>query len=372
VHGGQQGDVNDYGVSQWCKMSYSGNADKLVSKLNPPQCVLEFIDQYQVVIQLANNLVIRDFFQPTVRQLCVGWGTLMKELGKGIFDKTKMPKAKTTYKDKNGNVIKEVGEYYDNWGQVCAHTSTGICMTAKLVHMAVVIEREHLGGQLISEMKSLDEDLDFEDENDNDDFKFLKKEYGSELLKKLQDTRLNHYTFEGNGFRCLTASLHTQCTNKHTTDCIINNKYISDLDSLDGYFTADTVGSDTAETKKYYNSLSQKYNDEELLEKIKAVYNKKCNETREIELELKSVTESFGFRPTILIEENPFIIEVAAGGVAEREGVEEGMEIKSINGENVEGIGEPVGKLMVKLRAAKQGRYLKLEVFKYVNYRKPK
>ena len=67
----------------------------------------------------------------------------MFELGKGIFDKTKMPRATSQYKDKHGNVIVDVGERYQNWGQFIHHTSKGIFIINKLRRLATVIEREH-------------------------------------------------------------------------------------------------------------------------------------------------------------------------------------------------------------------------------------
>jgi len=363
VHGGLQGDVDDYGINKWNKMNYTGNEDKLVSTLNPPQFILDFIDQYQVVIQLANDLVIRDFFQPTVRQLCVGFGTLLKELGKGCFDKTKMPKAKTAYKDKNGNVIVDVDERYDNWGQVMHHTSKGIFVTNKLNHLAVVIEREHLAeGQLISDVNSLDEDMDFEDEDDDRDFKSLKKDYGDELLKMLKDARLNKQ-FESNGFRCLTEVLFAKCKN--------DGKHISDLDSLVDYPFLEANAN--AETNKYYSHLSSLYDDEELLEKIKEVYDRKCKKTRVFKLRLRSNEISFGFAPAIPDgKKNPIIGLVVDGSAADREGVKECMEIKSVNDEDVEGIGPPAQQVTDKVRMALPDRRLKLVVFKHTGWRKPK
>lgn len=280
-----------------------------------------------------------------------------------MFDKTKLPKATSQYKDKDGKVIVDAGERYQNWGQFAHHTCKGIHIINKLRHLADVIEREHLEGQLISGITSLPDDMRLEDDNDDRDFKSLKEDYGDELLlQKLQDVGLD----VTNGFRSLTAALHAKCRR--------DNRHISDLDSLDDYpfTTVGTNGVDHATTIKHYNHLASKYEDDVLLEKMKAEYDRKCKETRVLELHLQPDDKGFGFMPTIPGEENPFVKKVVDGSVADNAGVEVGMEIKSINDCDVEGIGKPAQQVTDKVKEAMKDGYLKLVVFKYIGYRKVK
>ena len=108
------------------------------------------------------------------------------------------------------------------------------------------------------------------------------------------------------------------------------------------------------------------------MEKMKAEYDRKCKKTRVLELRLQKNDKGFGFMPTIPGEENPFVKKVVDGSVADNAGVEVGMEIKSINDCEVEGIGKPAQQVTDKVKEAMKDRYLKLVVFKYIGYRKVK
>ena len=166
------------------------------------------------------------------------------------------------------------------------------------------------------------------------------------------------------GFRCLTATLHIQCRKK--------DKYISDLDSLDDYSFTTGVGTDAMSTK-YYNRLSERYNKNELLEKIKAVYDKKCKETTVFKLRLRENEVGFNLLPSVPDGKKNPIVKAIKPGAAERAGVKVHMEIKRVNKFDFEGIGHGQAHLVTKkMKEAIPDRYLELEVFKYINYRKPK
>ena len=140
-------------------------------------------------------------------------------------------------------------------------------------------------------------------------------------------------------------------------------------------------------TAKKFKTLSDKYPDE-LLGKLKAIHNKKMNDTITFEFNLNLVPKgetlgmgvkgaTIGGRDMIrvsLIKPNSMASEAVSidsrfdgGGKVKLQML---MEVKSINGHDVEGMGgDDMKTIMHYWNEANERKYLKLEVFSTVNYR---
>ena len=178
--------MNGWMINLFCKQNCKGNETRRVCDITSNPSILNYVAQYGTAIALANDIVPRDSYEPTMMDLCVGWGTMMYELKKGIHDNTKTPIALTDY-IKGGNIVVAAGDHYDNWGQYFHHMGKGFFVRNHLSRLAAVLSREH--GDL-SKLETLD-GITFE----GDDAKIydaLSAKFDAvELLKKLQDAHYN-------------------------------------------------------------------------------------------------------------------------------------------------------------------------------------
>ena len=316
------------GIMQFMKGNCSVNGDRLVCDMTTDPGILRFCNQFSYLITRCAGKVDREDYKPTVRELCVAWGTMMYELGKGAFDKGKTPIALTDYV-KDGKVVVRAGDHYDNWGQYAHHTNQGLMKTKKLLHMAVVIEKQyHLDD--ISELKSL-EDVSFEEESDEyNKFELLRKELGNDLLKKMKDAREDYNKSKSKdelSFRHIAAELHHRCGD------------YANLDSFEGITFAE-------DTDKMFKALSIKYEDDEMLTKLKVIHNKKWNATITFVLDLNS-EKSAGIGMAAFNNNSIRISNIASNTLASEAVSIDGtkriltinMEVKSINDKSVDGVG---------------------------------
>lgn len=268
-------DISGWTISVFCRQNCKGNETRRVCDITSNPAILNYIAQFRTSIALANNIVPHDSYEPTMMEFCVGWGTMMYELKKGIHDKTKTPIATTDY-IKGGNVVVAAGDHYDNWGQYFHHVGKGLSVTNNLRRLAAVLSREH--GDL-SKLETLD-----------------------------------GITFEG-------------------------------------------------DDAKIYDTLSAKFDAVELLKRLKKVRDDLRNKTRTISIDLSS-----GGRLGLTTGQNVgddyiYIKDVVSGGLADVAGAKDGQRIKSINGNEYEGVYETAKKHMGM--AVKSGK-VELELFGWV------
>ena len=250
--------MNGWMICVFCKQNCKGNETRRVRDITSNPAILNYVAQFSTSIALANDIVPHDSYEPTMMDLCVGWGTMMYELKKGIHDKTKTPIATTDY-IKGGNVVVEAGNHYDNWAQYFHHVGKGISVTNNLRRLAAgIVARGH------------------------DIFKL---------------ETLNGIKFEG----------------------------------------------DYAEI---YDTLSAKFDAVELLKRLKKVRDDIRNKTHTISMDLSSggsLGLTTGHNDG---DEYIYIKDVVSGGLADVAGAKDGQRIKSINGNEYEGVYETAMKYM--------------------------
>lgn len=355
-----------HGINQFCKDNCGRYGDKRVVDVTSDPEVLGYKNQFLYLIARANGKAYREDYEPTVYEFSVGWGTMMLELELGIFNKKNMPIAKTNLVGKNGEIIVHAGDRYDNYGQVGTHNLSGVHMTNKLLQMTAVIEKQcHV--EVISELESLD-GVSFEGgSQDHDDFELLKKKCGNNLLKKLKEAA-NGKLKEMRDIQRMAADLHDICGD------------YTNLGSLKGV-------NFTGPAAKCYKTQSIKYEDDELLDKLKEFHRKRMNDTVTFDIDLTDLLagkKKMGFHFDECIDGSKKSLRTSEIGQnslgSEAFSVDSrfdggkvkltmGMELKCYNGHNVEGTAEVNEVLPPLWEEAKANGQLKLEMYSILNYR---